>query len=91
MHQSGSTDYGFLVSDLKKIDMDIQKRCPLCGGPNGCAVAEGRSADECWCQAPKIPQALLKEVAVELRDKTCVCHSCVIAYSQSRELNEGSE
>jgi len=29
--------------------MSYKQRCPLCGQPNRCAMAEGQSVGACWC------------------------------------------
>jgi len=45
------------MSELK------QDRCPLCGGPNECGLAAGRS--ECWCFEAKIAPEVLERVPEE--------------------------
>ena len=58
-------------------------RCPLCGGPNGCALA-GVAADAgaplaCWCMSADFSAALLARVPQAARTKACVCAVCVAA------------
>lgn len=51
-------------------------RCPLCGEPNRCAVANGEAHESCWCmQVSFVPDALdaLPEGA---RDRYCICQRC---------------
>jgi len=51
-------------------------RCPLCGGPNGCALAVNRPIDGCWCAAKPIPQRLLDRIPPERRGRACICAAC---------------
>jgi len=52
------------------------KLCPICGLPNDCATALGRS-ETCWCCSVQIPQSLLDRIPDEARRKACVCQTCV--------------
>ena len=55
-------------------------RCPLCGGPNGCALAlppESRPA-ECWCVTKRFPRDLTDRAA----QPTCICGRCVAAHTE---------
>ncbi len=54
-----------------------QDRCPVCGGPNECGLAPGKS--ECWCFETKIAPELLERVTEEAKGKVCVCQKCVLA------------
>ena len=49
-------------------------RCPLCGGTNDCAVAQGRG--NCWCFSRPIPDEVLERIPTEAREQACVCTSC---------------
>lgn len=49
-------------------------RCPLCGEPNACGVAQGRS--ECWCFDEKIPAEVLARLPEEAKGIVCVCRAC---------------
>lgn len=52
--------------------------CPICGGPNHCnRVKDPSGRTACWCQEAVIPASLLKRVPESLRDKSCICPSCV--------------
>ncbi|MDN2710212.1 MULTISPECIES: cysteine-rich CWC family protein [unclassified Janthinobacterium] len=56
-----------------------EHRCPLCGGPNGCAPARsGSFATPCWCQAQPIDAAARARVPPEQRGKACICRRCGI-------------
>ncbi|MCB9616400.1 MAG: cysteine-rich CWC family protein [Sandaracinus sp.] len=54
---------------------DESKRCALCGAQNECGVAAG--ASHCWCFDVVIPASLLARIPEELRDRACVCPSCI--------------
>lgn len=59
-------------------------RCPLCGGPNGCALEAERagtaSADPCWCVRAHFPPALRARVAAPAQGKACICAACAAAF-----------
>ncbi len=48
-------------------------RCPLCGGPNRCALAAAPSATECWCDSLEFPRELFAQIPDDAVRKTCVC------------------
>jgi hypothetical protein len=51
--------------------------CPLCGGPNQCAVARsGSFATPCWCAGVTIDPAALARIPDEARAQSCVCPRC---------------
>jgi hypothetical protein len=53
-------------------------RCPLCGGPNFCAMAAGGVDEDCWCaQIEFAPQALDRLPRHE-RGARCICPSCAV-------------
>jgi Cysteine-rich CWC len=49
-------------------------RCPLCGGPNDCGVAQGK--DQCWCFTANISPEALAPLPEEARGKICICARC---------------
>ena len=49
-------------------------RCALCGGPNDCGMALGKS--DCWCFSTPIPAEVLARVPDEERNRVCVCRRC---------------
>jgi hypothetical protein len=49
--------------------------CPLCGGPNDCAIARGE--DKCWCFDEIFPPNLFERMPPEDEGKVCVCRNCV--------------
>lgn len=51
-------------------------RCPLCGSPNGCAMAAGNGAAACWCMELEIPRDVLARIPETARDRACVCAAC---------------
>ncbi|CAI6083435.1 cysteine-rich CWC family protein [Cohnella sp. JJ-181] len=50
--------------------------CPLCGGPNGCAIEAGQQAESCWCMRRAIGERVLERVPPPLRGRVCVCRAC---------------
>ncbi|AWI52963.1 helicase [Aquabacterium olei] len=54
--------------------------CPLCGGPNGCALSGARSLDApCWCKSVAFSPALLARVPRDKRGLACICQRCATA------------
>ncbi len=52
-------------------------RCPLCGGPNGCAPARtGELATPCWCRDVTIAADVLARIPAAQRDEACICAKC---------------
>ena len=52
--------------------------CPLCGGPNGCQLcAPIAGKGPCWCVNTAMPDALLARVPENLRNRACICQTCV--------------
>ncbi len=60
--------------------MDDPTRCPLCGGPNGCAMeaqrATGQPQPPCRCTQVDFSAELLARVPEAARDKACICVRC---------------
>jgi hypothetical protein len=51
--------------------------CPICGNPNGCAVAAaGTFAADCWCKGMSFSETTLARVPDALRGKACICRRC---------------
>jgi len=50
-------------------------RCPLCGGPNDCAMVKN-DPGTCWCFSTPIPDAVLAQLPEEARNVACVCRAC---------------
>ena len=70
-----------MKADFDPIDT---ARCPLCGGPNGCAMAQagdGAAPAACWCMDVDFPPALLAQVPPEARRRACICAACATAAS----------
>jgi len=57
--------------------------CPLCGGPNHCAVAADPNATECWCESVIFPEELLAKIPKDVVRKRCVCRKCLEEYQES--------
>ncbi|SFB10419.1 Cysteine-rich CWC [Cohnella sp. OV330] len=67
----GSGDAGGL-----SYDSTDRARCPLCDGPNGCAIEAGREAESCWCMRTAIGEDVLASVPTPLRGVACICQKC---------------
>jgi len=59
-------------------------RCPLCGGPNGCATLQrpaGAAPVACWCAQASFSPDLLARVPPQARGRACICAACAAAGS----------
>ena len=65
------------------------KRCPVCGGPNDCGMAAGKS--ECWCAGVKISAEALERVPEGARGRVCLCRGCAGNVSESQRLRSVKE
>ncbi len=50
--------------------------CPLCGGPNQCAVAQGKQAQLCWCMSTPMSLLALAVLPEQERGQRCICPNC---------------
>jgi hypothetical protein len=56
-------------------------QCPLCHQPNDCQLCTVAAyKGSCWCAQVEIPEALLAQVPLDLRNKNCVCRACVTEF-----------
>jgi hypothetical protein len=55
-------------------DQTSRTLCPICGGPNDCGLAAGKTT--CWCFGAEIPAAALARVPDAARDQRCICPAC---------------
>ena len=54
-----------------------EEHCPLCGGPNDCAVARtGKLETRCWCSDVSFSAELLERVPEAQRNRACICPRC---------------
>jgi prepilin-type N-terminal cleavage/methylation domain-containing protein/prepilin-type processing-associated H-X9-DG protein len=52
--------------------------CPLCGGANECQLCSPAAfKGRCWCADEEIADELLARVPENLRNRACICQSCV--------------
>jgi hypothetical protein len=63
--------------DIKNKQVE-ERYCPLCKKLNQCGADSGN----CWCFHTEIPKELLERGPIELRDKACICQSCVEAFKK---------
>lgn len=59
-------------------------RCPLCGGPNACAMAA--DGGSCWCFSTPIAPGVIERIPEERRGQACVCQAC--AAGQQAQAND---
>ncbi|WP_348272568.1 cysteine-rich CWC family protein [Paenibacillus sp. BIHB 4019] len=62
-------------------------KCPLCGGPNGCAIEAGQVPHSCWCFRERVPQSLLEQIPPAQRNQSCVCQKCVLQAKADLQLD----
>jgi len=56
-------------------------QCPLCRQPNNCQLwTLSARKGPCWCARVETPEALLARVPAELRDRACICRSCIESF-----------
>ncbi len=48
--------------------------CPLCGGPNGCALAAGKT--QCWCFEVEVSEEARGRAVELVGERVCVCRRC---------------
>ena len=57
--------------------------CPLCGGPNGCAMERqrltGQEQPPCWCTRVEFRRDVLARLPEPARGKACICQACATA------------
>lgn len=50
--------------------------CPLCHGPNGCAMAAGLPSQSCWCMNAKVSEQALAALPPNAAGRQCICRHC---------------
>lgn len=67
-------------------------RCPLCGQPNRCAMANAPSACDrdtaCWCVNVTFSAELLARVPAQAERKACICQRCASTDAYTSALDE---
>jgi len=52
--------------------------CPLCGEANACQLCSPAAyKGPCWCAQVEVPEELIALVPEHLRNRACICASCV--------------
>lgn len=53
-------------------------RCPVCLALNDCRLCTSEAyKGPCWCEAVDVPDELLARVPAEMRNRACICRTCV--------------
>ena len=68
---------------------DRDTSCPLCAGPNDCAMANHRAVTECWCVRTPILPAVLARIPAAKVNSACVCKQCATTPQVTAERNTG--
>ncbi|SDM74365.1 Cysteine-rich CWC [Oryzisolibacter propanilivorax] len=55
---------------------DAPCHCPLCGQANGCAIAAGAPAQDCWCMTTPVARTALARLPQDQRGQRCLCPHC---------------
>ncbi|WP_363320634.1 cysteine-rich CWC family protein [Acidovorax sp.] len=50
--------------------------CPLCQGPNACAMAAGLPPQACWCMSVTLSDQALAAVSSSEIGARCICKRC---------------
>ncbi len=53
-------------------------RCPLCDGPNFCAMAQGAVDEPCWCSQIEFAPRVLAALPAHERGRRCICPACAV-------------
>lgn len=53
-----------------------EQTCPLCGGPNRCAMAAQEPPERCWCVDATISAGTLAAIPADSVGRRCVCPNC---------------
>lgn len=73
------------MSDSSLSNPSAASRCPLCGGPNECALAADAASPACWCFTADISPQALAAVPPEDRGRACVCPRCAAGPGEDHE------
>ncbi len=66
---------------MSTVDGDAAN-CPLCGGPNRCAMAAGQTDTPCWCTTITLTAAMLERIPPAKRGVACICAACAAALAR---------
>jgi hypothetical protein len=64
-------------------------RCPLCGEPNACALAQAGTARECWCVSRRFDPGLIERLPAGSAGRACICSRCQQAAAGASEAEAG--
>lgn len=68
-------------------------QCPLCGQSNDCQLCTVHAyKGRCWCMKVEVPDALLRRLPPDLKNRACICSKCIENFvaEEFRPMN-GSE
>ena len=65
------------------------RRCPICGDDNQCRVAMGcLYKGPCWCENVAVPASMLRLLASEQTEASCLCRPCLKLMAQLCEIHD---
>jgi hypothetical protein len=74
--ENGDTNTSPISPRLARLGRD--EECPLCGGDNQCRVVKGHLyKGPCWCHEIVISGHILRRLARDLPEQTCLCPTCL--------------
>lgn len=63
-------------------------KCPICGENNSCqySMKNNTAQKSCWCENSNyiFSDDIFTHISDKLKDKTCVCESCVKALKKNK-------
>jgi len=69
------------------MEQNSKRICPLCGGPNECAVAEtGDPNAPCWCRDAAVNPAAKVLTHRSNNSQPCICKKCAAATQVNAKL-----
>ncbi len=68
------------MNDIRGPETVDPTRCPLCGGPNACAMEAqrltGQPQPPCWCTRVTFEADTLARVPPAAQNRACICARC---------------
>jgi hypothetical protein len=71
------------------MNQNLNHICPLCGGPNECALAQTGGTDtQCWCHKATINPTTIVLAHRSLNNKSCICKRCATVTNTDLEIQQ---
>lgn len=73
---------------MNSLNLFNPAECPLCGATNDCQLCSPATyKGPCWCAHAEISPELLARVPENLRNRACICRSCVEKFEQEKQFS----